>query len=264
MTRKVTIAIISCLGLLALMLSFSQRSLALDQKEVTELVKVVDERQQNGGDYKSLAYMEQKEKDKSDKIYEAQVFRRDLDDKWMLLFVKPKSEAGKGYLRLEKNLFLYEPSIGKWERQTERASIVGTGSQRNDFDESRLSEEYTAEFIADEKLGKFAVHHLKLTALPKVDVASPILHLWIDADSKNILKRQEHALSNKLLRSIYYPEWQKMFSKSKNAEVYVPKSIRIFDEVEKGNSTVIVIREVSLDPLPANIFTKAWLEAQSR
>ncbi len=250
--------------LLSGMTGFPQLGFALEQKQVQELVKIVDEQQRNTGDYTSIAYIEQKEKDKSDKVFESRVYRRDVDDKWMILILKPKAEAGKGYLRLEKNLFLYEPSIGKWERQTERTNIVGTGSQRNDFDESRLSEEYTAEYVGNEKLGKFAVHHLKLTALPKMEVASPILHLWIDVETKNILKRQEHALSNKLLRSIYYPQWQKMFSKSKGAEVYVPQSIRIFDEVEKGNSTVIAIREVNLDPLPENIFTKAWLEAQSR
>jgi hypothetical protein len=263
MAKYITHIITAFILLLSLLLE-TTRIFALDQKQVAELVKIVDERQRNSGDYTSLAYIEQKEKDKSDKIYEARVYRRDLDDKWMILFLKPKAEAGKGYLRLEKNLFLYEPSIGKWERQTERASIVGTGSQRSDFDESRLSEEYKVEYIGYEKLGKFNVHHLKFTALPKIEVSSPILHLWIDAETKNILKRQEHALSNKLLRTIYYPQWQKMFSKSKNAEVFVPQSIRIFDEVEKGNSTVIAIRDVYLDPLPANIFTKAWMESQSR
>lgn len=237
---------------------------ALNADETKEIIKTIDERQRNAGDYRSLVYIEQKEKDKVSKVFEAKVFRRDADDKWMILFVKPKSEAGKGYLRLEKNLFLYEPSLGKWERQTERASIAGTNSRRSDFDESRLAEEYTPVFIADEKLGKFDVHHLKLTAKPNVDVASPIVHLWVDAKSGNVLKRQEHALSDKLLRTIYYPNWEKMFSKSKKADVYVPKEIRVFDEVEKGTGTTVLLREVNLDPLDANMFTKAWIESQSK
>ena len=48
------------------------------------------------------------------------------------------------------------------------------------------------------------------------------------------------------------------------AEVYVPAEIRIYDEVEKGNQTLVVIRETDLRPLDANIFTKAWLESKSR
>lgn len=257
-------SLLTLIGLYALSLAPAPVALALNEKETADLIALVDDRQRNTGDYASTGFIDQKEKDGSTKAFEARVYRRDADDKWMILFTKPKAEAGKGYLRLEKNLFLYEPALGKWERQTERASIAGTGSRRDDFDESRLTEEYTAAFIGDETLGKFKVYRVKLTAKPKVEVASPIIELWIDQDTKNILKRQESALSGKLLRTSYYPAWDKMFSKSKNADVYVPREIRVFDEVEKGNSTTILIRDVKLDPLDQNMFTKAWLESQSR
>ena len=237
---------------------------ALDEKATKDLIAIVDDRQRNSGDYNSLVFLDQKEKDGSKKAFEARVYRRDADNKWMILFTKPKAEAGKGYLRIDKNLFLYEPALGKWERQTERASIAGTNSRRDDFDESRLAEEYEAKFVGDESLGKFKVHRMKLTVKAGIEVGSPILELWIDQESKNILKRQEAALSGKLLRTIYYPAWEKMFSKSKGGDVYVPKEIRVFDEIDKGNTTTVVLREVKLDPLEANIFTKAWLEKQSR
>lgn len=245
-------------------LNLAQSALALTDDETKKLVAEIDARQRNSGDYQSVILIDQKKKDKTDTAFEARVYRRDENDKWMILFLKPKAEAGKGYLRLEKNLFLFDPALGKWERQTERASIAGTGSQRNDFDESRLADEYDGKFVADEKLGKYDVHRLKLTAKPNLDVSSQVLELWIDKESKNPLKRQEFALSGKLLRTIYYPSWEKKFSKSKGSDVYIPKEIRIFDEVEKGSSTIIALREVKLDPLDVNIFTKAWLESQSR
>jgi hypothetical protein len=237
---------------------------ALGDKEVKDLVALVDYRQRNSGDYASTVFIDQKSKDGTAKAFEARVYRRDEDDKLMILFTKPKAEAGKGYLRLEKNLFLYDPALGKWERQTERASIAGTNSRRDDYDQSRLTEEYDAKFVADEALGKFKVYHLKLTAKAGIDVASPIVELWIDQGEKNVMKRQEFSLSAKLLRTSYYPAWEKMFSKSKGADVYVPKEIRIYDEIEKGDSTVVVLRDVKLDALDANMFTKAWLESQSR
>lgn len=239
-------------------------ALALDAAATKELVKLVDERQRNSGDYSSTVFIDQKDKDGTAKPFEAQVYRRDADDKWMILFLKPKAEAGKGYLRVDKNLFLYDPALGKWERQTERASIAGTSSRREDFDESRLAEDYDAKFVAEEKVGKFKTNRLKLSSKPGVDVASPIVELWVDVDSKNVLKRQDSALSGKLLRTSYYPSWEKMFSKSKNAEVYVPKEIRVFDEIEKGASTTIALRDVKLDPLEANMFTKAWIESKSK
>lgn len=260
----VLLAILAHLGILRAYGPLVPQALAMGPDETLQLIKLVDERQRNSGDYTSTAFIDQKEKDGSSKAFEARVFRRDEDNKWMILFLKPKAEAGKGYLRVDKNLFLYEPSLGKWQRQTERASLGGTGSRRDDFDESRLAEEYDGLFVANETLGKFKVHHLKLTAKPGVEVASPVIELWIDQDSKNILKRQEKALSGKSLRTSYYPLWEKMFSPSKKSDVYVPKEIRVFDEIEVGNSTTIVISDIKLENLDKNIFTKAWLESQSR
>lgn len=237
---------------------------ALTPEESVQLLKTIDHNQKNTGDYKALAYMEQKERDKADVVYEAALYRRDEDEKLMILFLKPKTEQGKGYLRIDKNLWMYDPSVGKWERRTERERIGGTGSRRRDFDESRLSEEYIPTYVGEKKLGKFAVHHLKLTAKEGVDVAYPVMELWVDRATSNILKAQEYALSGRLMRTAYYPKWQKVFSESKKADVYFPQEMRFYDEVDKANSTLVLIKSIDLRPLDTNLFTKAWLESKSR
>jgi len=249
---------------LAAALLAAPAALALDAAEMKKTLEVIDDRQRNGGDYKSLVYLEQKEKDKADTVREALVYRRDADDKLMILFTKPKGEAGKGYLRLDKNLWSYDPNVGKWERRTERERIAGTDSRRADFDESRLAEEYDPTYEGAEALGKYQVHRMSLKARPNIDVAYPVIKLWVDKDNNNVLKRQEFALSGRLMRTVYYPKWQKLFSESKGADVWYPQEIRIYDEVEKANATVILIKSVDLRSLEANIFTKAWLESKSR
>jgi outer membrane lipoprotein-sorting protein len=249
---------------LALALLGAPVARALDAQQMQELLKVIDDRQRNSGDWRALVYLEQKEKDKTDVAREALVFRRDDDDKLMILFTRPKGEEGKGYLRLDKNLWSYDPNTGKWERRTERERIAGTDSRRADFDESRLAEEYTPAFEGEEKLGKFDVYKLKLDVKPGVDVAYPVVRLWVDKATNNILKRQEFALSGRLLRTAYFPRWEKVFSESKKADVWFPKEMRFFDEVEKANSTLMLTKTVDLRPLEANIFTKAWLESKSR
>ena len=237
---------------------------ALTDPELGKVVAEIDERQRNQGDWKALAYMEQKEKGKTDVVYELLVFRRDEDDKQMFLFTKPKAEAGKGYLRIEKNLWLYDPSTGRWERRTERERIGGTNTRRGDLDESKIREEYDAKWEADEKLGVYDVHRILLTVKPGVDVAYPVVRMWVDKTTTNVLKRQDLALSGRLMRTIYQPRWRKIFSPSKKADVWYPEEIRIFDEIEKGNSTLVLIKEIDLRSLEANLFTKAWLESRSR
>src|SRR5512132_2482110 len=135
---------------------------ALDAAGTARVVKEGDDRQRNQGDWKALCYMEQKQKDKTDVVYELLVYRRDQDDKQLFLFTKPKSEAGKGYLRIEKNLWSYDPSTGRWERRTERERIGGTDTRRDDLSEPKLAEDYQSKWEGDEKLGVYEVHHLVL------------------------------------------------------------------------------------------------------
>ncbi len=251
--------------LLTLSLTLASPAFAdMTKEELGKLLTELDDRQRNGGDYKALAYLEQKEKDKADVVREVMIFRRDSDDKLVMLFTKPKSEEGKGYLRLDKNLWSYDPGTGKWERATERERIGGTNSRRSDFDESRLAEEFDAKFVGDEKLGKFETVCLELNVKPGVDVAYPVVKLWVDKVNHNILKREEYALSGRKMRTAYYPKWQKLYSESKKAEVWFPGEMRFFDEVEKSNSTMVLMKSIDLSSLDQNMFTKAWLESKSR
>jgi len=237
---------------------------ALTPEELVRVVATLDERQRNSGDWKALCYMEAKEKGKTDVVYELLVYRRDEDDKQMFLFTKPKAEQGKGYLRIDKNLWLYDPSVGRWERRTERERIGGTDTRRGDLDEPNWVEEFDATFEGDEKLGAFDVHRILMTSKPGVDVAYPKVRLWVDQKTLNVLKQQDLALSGRISRTSYYPRWRKIYSESKKADVWFPEEMRIFDEIEKGSSTLILIKEVDLRPLDANLFTKAWLESKSR
>ena len=64
-----------------------------------------------------------------------------------------------------------------------------------------------------------------------------------------MIGRVDEILSGRLMRTLYYPKWQKLFSESKGSDVWYPQEIRIYDEVEKANSTVILIKSVDLRSL---------------
>lgn len=252
------------IALAVLLLALAPPARALTQPEALGLVRTLDERTHNAGDFTGLCYLEQKEKDKSDVVYELVYYRRSEGQRLLMLFTKPKSEAGKGYLRIEKNLWMYDPGTGKWERRTERERIGGTDSRRGDFDESRLAEEYQVRWEADEKLGAYSAHKLVLSAREGADVAFPTLRLWVDSATGNLLKRQDLALSGRLMRTALYPRWKKVWSESKKGDVWYPEQIYLYDEIEKANSTMVIIKQVDLRSLSPNMFTKAWLEAKSR
>ena len=211
--------------------------------------------------------MEQKEKDKTDVVYEAVVYRRDEDDKLMILFTQAQGRGRQGLpAHRQEPVDATTRRSGKWERRTERERIGGTDSPRGDFDESRLAEEYDADLRRRGEAGRStSVHRIKLKAKPgRRRGLSRRCELWVDQATGNVLKRQEFALSGRLMRTAYYPSWKKLFSESKKADVWYPEEMRFYDEVEKANQTLVLIKSVDLRPLDANLFTKAWLESKSR
>ena len=232
--------------------------------QVVDLLRTVEGRQQNSGDWRSVVYVEQREKGHDTVAFEMVTLRRSEDQKFLMLFSAPKAARGQGYLRVDKNLWFYDPSVGKWERRTERERIGGTGSRRSDFDEWRFSEEYDPQDGGEQMIGTHMTRRLILRGKPGLDLAFPIVHVWVDEDTQNVLKRQEFALSGRLLRTTYYPKWERVFSPSKRAEVWYPKEIRLYDDLEADKSTLVLIKTVDPSPLAANLFTKAWLESQSR
>lgn len=239
-------------------------SAELTKQEMGKLLSELDERARSMGDYKAVVYMEQKKKGQPDLVYQGVTYRREAEEKFIFLFTKPKTEAGKGYLRIDRNLFLYDPSAGRWERRTERARIGGTDSRRQDFDVKNLARDYEPSYAGEDKLGKFEVHHLRLKAKKEAKVPFPVMEVWLDKETNNILKQQDFASSGKLLRTLYFPSWEKVFSKKKKGHVHFPREIRIFDELDKGAQTIIVLQKVVVEDLPDNVFTKAWLQRRSR
>ena len=197
------------------------------------LLKVVDERQKNSGDWRASVYMEQKEKDKVDVVYEAEYYRRSADQKFMILFTKPKASAGQGYLRIDKNLWFYDPAVGKWERRTERERIGGTNSRRSDFDESRLAEEYDPEDEGDEKLGAYTAAgccsraspgstwrsrssalgrqgHQERAQAPGVRaVGPPAAHVVLPEVEEGLQRVEEGATSGTRRRSAFTTRWRR-------------------------------------------------------
>jgi outer membrane lipoprotein-sorting protein len=236
----------------------------LAEAQMVTMLKTIDERMESSTDYKAVAILEDKRPDGSGQLYQLEIYRRDKDDALIMLYTKPKTEAGKGYLRLEKNFWFYDPGVGKWDRRTEREKISDTGARRRDFDDWDLAQEYVPTYVGQEKLGAFTAHQLKLTARPNIEVAYPLQMLWVDQQTGNPLKLQSMALSGKVMSTTFYPKWAKAKVPGGSQEVYFPKEIRIYDEIEKGRQTIVLVQEVDLRPLAPNLFTKAWLESKSR
>ena len=107
---------------------------------------------------------------------------------------------------------------------------------------------------------------LKLTGKPGQDLAFPDRpHLDRQGEQEHPQAAVEYARRAGSLRTAsYYTKWKKIWSPSKNGDTWYPEEIRFYDEVEKANQTLVLIKAVDPNALPQNLFTKAWLESKSR
>jgi hypothetical protein len=73
-----------------------------------------------------------------------------------------------------------------------------------------------------------------------------------------LLKSEDYSLSKRLLRISYYPSYVKI------GDTYIADSLLFVDALVQGKKTKITLTEVSIDPLPDSVFTKAYIERVNR
>ena len=252
-------------GLLIAALASPRVCLAgLAQHECDLLVEKADAARERIGDFRASVYTEYSAKEQPTVVRELLVYSKEAGSKMILLFSKPRAEQGKGYLLVDRNLWFYDPSLGRWERRTDRDRVGGSSVNRSDFDAPHFTKLYDASCEQPEKVGVTEAYRITLRAKPTVEVAFPILRMWLEKGTYNELKREQYPLSGKLMRTDFYSKWKKIFSDAKGGDILYPTEMRYFDELIPGASTLAVVKSVDLSPITPNTFTKAWLEGKSR
>jgi hypothetical protein len=236
----------------------------LTDAQALELVKQEEANSSSTGDLTLVGDFKVEHAGSPDYIVEMLTYRRDTKDQLMLLLTKPKIQAGKGYLMEDLNIWYYDPTVGRWQRETERDRIGGTNARRQDLAARRDSQLYTVKYEREEKLGKRPCHVMKLTAKPGVNVAYPILEYWMDAQHPYLNQVKTYSASGKLLQTVLMPKWSLTKDSTTNKPFWFWSEMHIYDEVEKGFVTHISIKHLDTKPLPDATFTKAWLESKSR
>lgn len=190
----------------------------------------------------------------------AAIFRRDKDQKFLILILSPDSDRGKGYLKIDDNFWLYDPISRAFSFTSTKERFQNSNARNSDFTQSSFASDYSVTGTRREKLGKFDCWVVDLKALSDT-VTFAITKLWI-SDDNLVRKKEDYSLSGQILRTTAIPSYQEVGSH------YVPITMIILDNLQgrtvNGNfvndRTVITIAKPSLERLPDALFSKAYLE----
>jgi len=193
------------------------------------------------------------------------LFRRDREQKFVMLLLKPESDRGKGYLKIGNNLWLYETiPTRRFTVTSAKDRFQNSNARNSDFTRSTLALDYKIVSMGKEKLGPFDTTIYNLEALHN-DITFPKTKLWVTADSL-VRKTEDYSLSGQLLRTTAMPSYQEFKGR------FVPKKVTIIDAllgktlngVFKNETTEYTLSKLSTDPLPSLIFTQSYLEKNSQ
>ena len=190
----------------------------------------------------------------------AVIFRRDRQDKYLILVTDPEADRGKGYLKIGDNLWFYDPVPRTFLFTSSKDRFRNSNARNSDFTRSTFSADYAVQKTGTERLGRFECALLDLKATTS-DVTFPFAKLWISADSL-VRKAEDYSLSGQLLRTVLIPSYTGIGSR------FVPRTIVVIDGLKGrnvdgrfvGDRTQITIAQPSMDKLPDNLFTKEYLE----
>lgn len=190
---------------------------------------------------------------KDDETIVARYFRRDVDEKFTIIMLKPDTQKGQGYFSAGDDLWFYDPESRKFAYSSLKESFQDSDAQNSDFSSSTLAKDYSITETAEAKLGSIPVYVITLVGKDKL-VAVAKRKMWIRTDNYLPLKEEHYSVSDRLMRTIAYPKYQSVSGK------FVPLSILIVDNLKAGEKTQITFASPSVSKLPDSVFSKEYLE----
>ena len=187
---------------------------------------------------------------------QAMVFRRDKENTYLIVIVKPEEDKGKGYLKSGNNLWFYDPVARRFTFTSAKDRFQNMNARNSDFTRSNLAGDYSVVASVRQKLGRFDCWVLDLEAKTD-DVGFPKMKIWISDDGL-VRKTEDYSFSGQHLRTSAFPAYQQV------GDRYVPETVVILDELRGAmingtfvkERTTYTIARPSLQRLPDATFTK--------
>ena len=170
-------------------------------------------------------------------------------DKMVALFLSPASEKGRSTLRLNDNMWLYIPNVGKPIRITSLQSVVGGVFNNSDILRLDYSAEYEAENVTEE--GEQYLLDLKAKTSA---IAYDRLKMWVDKKTLLPTTIECFTASGMLIKTLYYKEPKDFGDGLKR-----PSVLETDSPLYKGYKSVMIYAKITKKALADEVFSLNYL-----
>ena len=170
-------------------------------------------------------------------------------DKMVALFLSPASEKGRSTLRLDDNMWLYIPNVGRPIRITSLQSVVGGVFNNSDI----LRLDYSAEYEVANINAEEDLYLLELKAKSNT-IAYDSLKMWVDKKALVPTTIECFASSGMLIKTLYYKE-----PKDFGNGISRPSVLETDSPLYKGYKSAMVYAKINKKELADEVFSLNYL-----
>jgi len=170
-------------------------------------------------------------------------------DKVAALFISPASEKGRSTLRLDENMWLYIPNVGKPVRITSMQSVVGGVFNNADILRLDYAVEYNVEKTED--MDKQLLLHLKAKTNT---VAYDRLRIWVDKTSILPDKIECMTEAYMLIKTIHFKE-----VKDFGGGIVRPSVVETDSPLHKGYKSIMIFAGIKKREFKDEVFTLTFM-----
>ena len=173
------------------------------------------------------------------------------NDNTVVMVTEPAAERGQIMLMKGRDLWIFMPSISQPVRLALAQRLTGQVAN-GDLARSNFSGDYTPKILRTDTIGGDQYYVLELTAAKSGVTYNKVIY-WVKQSNFWPHRAEFYSLSNRLLKTARYENFQTMLGKPRPARLVLEDALR------KGDESVLEYSGMKLRDLPDKVFTKDYL-----
>jgi len=170
----------------------------------------------------------------------------------VVMITEPAAERGQIILMKDRDLWVFLPNVSQPVRLALSQRLTGEVSN-GDIARANFAGDYVPRVVRTEQIGNDVFYVLELTAVDRGVTYRRVMY-WVNQKTFQPHKAEFYSLSNRLLKTCRYENYQKM------AGALRPTRLVMDDALRQGEQSVLEYSGMTPRELPDKIFTKDYLK----
>lgn len=170
----------------------------------------------------------------------------------IVMVTEPAADRGQIILMKGRDLWIFLPNVSQPVRLSLAQRLTGQVAN-GDLARANFAGDYTPKLVGTEKIDGEEHYVLELAAVDRT-VAYARVKYWVRQKNYFPLKAEFYSLSDRLLKTCRYENYQQMLGKLR------PTRLVMQDALRKGEESVLDYSGMVVKDLPDKIFTRDYLK----